>query len=81
MNNEAAAALGIQKMTRMVQFAELFPDKKIVATLSQQLSWSHFVEILPIENEEARRTQPKSAVFEKSRIYSFSPCCFNNFHA
>jgi predicted nuclease of restriction endonuclease-like (RecB) superfamily len=35
-------------LSRMVKFAELFADERIVATLSQQLSWSHFVEILPI---------------------------------
>ena len=27
-------------LTRMVRFAEVFPDSEIVATLSQQLSWS-----------------------------------------
>lgn len=31
---------------RMVQFAETFPKKEIVATLSQQLGWSHFVELI-----------------------------------
>jgi predicted nuclease of restriction endonuclease-like (RecB) superfamily len=36
-------------LTRMVKFAEVFPDENIVATLSQQLSWSHFVEILPLK--------------------------------
>ena len=39
---------------RMVQFVEEFPDKQIVATLSQQLSWSHFRELLPLENELKR---------------------------
>jgi hypothetical protein len=29
---------------------EYFPDERIVATLSQQLSWSHFREILPLED-------------------------------
>jgi len=29
---------------RMMQFAEVFLDADIVATLSRQLSWSHFVE-------------------------------------
>jgi len=28
----------------MIKFAELFPDIKIVSTLSTQLSWSHFIE-------------------------------------
>lgn len=41
-------------LMRMVKFAELFPDREIVVTLSPQLSWSHFVAILPIENELKR---------------------------
>lgn len=36
-------------LSRMVRFAEVFPDREIVATLSQQLSWSHFRELLPLE--------------------------------
>lgn len=36
-------------LTRMVKFAQAFPSEPIVATLSQQLSWSHFVEILPLK--------------------------------
>jgi predicted nuclease of restriction endonuclease-like (RecB) superfamily len=37
-------------LSRMVKFAELFPDRAIVAALSQQLGWSHFVEIIPLED-------------------------------
>lgn len=37
-------------LSRMMRFAEVFPDTKIVATLSQQLSWSHFVEIIPLDD-------------------------------
>ena len=36
-------------LTRMMKFAEAFPDEEIVATLSHQLSWSHFRELLPLE--------------------------------
>lgn len=36
-------------LTRMVKLSEVFPDPKIVATLSQTLSWSHFIELLPLE--------------------------------
>ncbi len=39
----------------MIRFAELFPDEQIVATLSPQLSWSHFVEILVVKEELARK--------------------------
>lgn len=35
---------------RMVKFGEKFPNQTIVATLSPQLGWSHFVEIIPIED-------------------------------
>ena len=39
---------------RMVQFAQAFPEREIVATLSQQLSWSHFIVLLPVRTPEAR---------------------------
>jgi predicted nuclease of restriction endonuclease-like (RecB) superfamily len=36
-------------LTRMIKFVELFPDEQIVASLSQALSWSHFIEIFPLK--------------------------------
>jgi predicted nuclease of restriction endonuclease-like (RecB) superfamily len=38
----------------MLQFAEQFQDKEIVVTLSRQLSWSHFLVLLPLKNKEAK---------------------------
>lgn len=35
---------------RMVRFAEVFPDPEIVSTLSRQLGWSHFVEVVPLDD-------------------------------
>jgi len=43
-----------RNLRRMLQFAESFPDFEILATLSTQLSWSHFVELLPLKSAEAR---------------------------
>ena len=43
-----------RNLRRMIQFAEIFSDFEIVATLSPQLSWSHFITLLPIKNDEAR---------------------------
>ena len=37
-----------RNLARMVRFAEVFPGVIIVSTLSAQLSWSHFVEIIPL---------------------------------
>ena len=39
---------------KMIKFYQEFPDYQKVATLSQQLTWSHFVELLPIEDELKR---------------------------
>jgi predicted nuclease of restriction endonuclease-like (RecB) superfamily len=36
-------------LLRMLQFAEVFPDRQIVGTLSRQLGWSHFVTLLPLK--------------------------------
>jgi len=41
-------------LTRMAKFHRCFPDKDIVATLSQQLSWSHFVELIKLDNQIQR---------------------------
>ena len=41
-------------LTRMVRFAEWMTDSRVVATLSQDLSWSHFIELLPIKDPLAR---------------------------
>ena len=32
------------------QFAATFPDEPIVVTLSRQLSWSHFVSLVPLKD-------------------------------
>lgn len=40
---------GEKNLRRMVKFAVTFPDEPIVATLSRQLSWSHFVLLLALK--------------------------------
>jgi hypothetical protein len=34
----------------MLQFAEIFPDEKVVVSLIRQLSWSHFTTLLPLKD-------------------------------
>lgn len=43
-----------RNLARMISFAEVFPDEKIVATLSRELGWSHFVELLPLKKHLKR---------------------------
>ncbi len=38
-----------RNLARMVTFAQAFPDGQVVAALSHTLSWSHFIEILPLK--------------------------------
>ncbi|WP_282858723.1 PDDEXK nuclease domain-containing protein, partial [Pseudoclavibacter helvolus] len=47
---------------RMVRFSQTFPDPEIVATLSQQLRWSHFKELVPVYSDEARAFYIKQAL-------------------
>ncbi len=53
---------------RMVQFAELFPDDQIVVTLSRQLSWSHFLAILPVKDELARQFYAEMCRIERWNV-------------
>ena len=39
-----------KNLRRMIQLAEVFPDREIVVTLSRQLGWSHFLAILPLKD-------------------------------
>ncbi len=43
-----------KNLRRMIQFAEIYPDEAIVATLWRHLSWSHFRELLPLKDPLAR---------------------------
>lgn len=44
----------LRNLRRMMQFAEQFPDVGIVSALPTQLSWSHYVEVLPLKTMEAK---------------------------
>jgi len=43
-----------QNLFRMSQLAEVFADEQVIYTLSRELSWSHFVEILPLKDQLRR---------------------------
>ena len=54
LTEEYGSGFNKSSLFRMIKFYEEFPDIEKVATLSQQLSWSHFVELLPIKDEIKR---------------------------
>ena len=41
-------------LSRMMALAEAFPEQQILATLSRELGWSHFVELLPLKKHLQR---------------------------
>jgi predicted nuclease of restriction endonuclease-like (RecB) superfamily len=43
-----------RNLFRMIRFAEVFTEERIVSTLSRQLGWSHFVEIIPLDDDLKR---------------------------
>ena len=55
----------LSNIKRMRQFYSLYP---ISATLSHQLSWSHYVELLKIENDLERSFYEKQAILENWNI-------------
>lgn len=40
----------VSALFRMIKFFEAFPDIEIVATVSTQLGWSHFIELIPMDD-------------------------------
>ncbi|WP_332914562.1 PDDEXK nuclease domain-containing protein [Algoriphagus boritolerans] len=56
-------------LTRMCKVAKSF-DFEIVATLSQQLSWSHFIELGTIENPIKKEFYSKLCIYEKWNVRS-----------
>ena len=58
---------GEKSLRHMVRFAQAFPDLEIVSALRRQLSWSHFKQLIYIEDE------PKRAFYaEMCRIEGWS---------
>ncbi|MCL2831252.1 MAG: PDDEXK nuclease domain-containing protein [Betaproteobacteria bacterium] len=47
--NDYGQGFGAKNLARMIQFAEVFPDEEIVVSLSRQLSWTHFIALIPLK--------------------------------
>jgi predicted nuclease of restriction endonuclease-like (RecB) superfamily len=50
LSQDYGAGFSYSSLTRMAKFYAYMPDLKIVATVSQQLSWSHFVELIKVDD-------------------------------
>lgn len=50
LEKEYGASFSEKNLRRMMQFAAVFPDKEIVVSLIRQLSWTHIIALLPIND-------------------------------
>jgi predicted nuclease of restriction endonuclease-like (RecB) superfamily len=53
-----------KNLRRMIQFAEVYPDQEIVVSLIRQLSWTHFLVLLPLKEPVARDFYAKMCQIE-----------------
>ncbi len=54
LSTEFGDGFSVPNLSRMMRLAEVFPDQQVVAALSRQLSWSHFIEIIPLKDDLQR---------------------------
>ena len=49
LETEFGRGFGEKNLRRMMRFAEVFSEWEIVASLMRQLTWTHFVELMPLD--------------------------------
>src|SRR3989344_4972426 len=54
-----------KNLRRMVQFAVTFSDERIVVSLIRQLSWTHFIALLPLKDPQHRDYYAQMASVER----------------
>src|SRR3990172_6123326 len=57
-----------KSLRRMIQFGEVFPDEKIVASLLRQLSWTLFTFLIPIKDPLKRDFYAEMCRIEKWNV-------------
>jgi len=57
-----------KNLRRMIQFAEIFPDEQIVVSLIRQLSWTHFIALIPLKDPLKRDFYAEMCRIEKWNV-------------
>ena len=57
-----------KNLRRMIQFAEIFPEEQIVVSLIRQLSWTHFIALIPIKDPIKRDFYAEICRLEKWNV-------------
>lgn len=54
LESEFGQGFAEKNLRRMIQFAEVFPDRKIVVSLIRDLTWTHFIALIPLKDRLQR---------------------------
>lgn len=65
LKSEYGSGFGRRNLFNMIRFAEDYQDPEIVQTLSAQLSWSHFIEIIYLKDPLQRQFYAEMARVER----------------
>ena len=50
LEQEFGRGFSEKNLRRIIQFAEVFPDQRIVVSLIRELSWTHFIALIPLRD-------------------------------
>ena len=90
LTNDYGNNFNEKNLRRMIQFAEVFPDKEIVVSLIRQLSWTHFIALIPLRDGLQRNFYAEMCRIERWSVRTlrrewghegngvkstFDPCC------
>jgi len=51
---EFGSGFSVRNLSRMIRFAEVFPDNSIVVSLIRQLSWAPLIALIPLKDDLQR---------------------------
>lgn len=71
LTDEYGASFSEKNLRRMMQFAEIFPDEQIVVSVIRQLSWTHILAVLPIDDPLKRAFYIEMCKLEKWSVRTF----------
>lgn len=69
--SEYGSSFSDKNLRRMIQFATHFPNEKIVVSMIRQLSWTHILALIPIEDSLKRDFYLQMCIHEKWSVRTF----------
>lgn len=65
LEREFGRGFAEKNLRRMIQFAEVFPDQRVVVSLIRHLTWTHFIALIPIRDPLKRDFYAEMARIER----------------